>query len=96
MVRVGSYIDAGQDKLSTATPTFGILHSEGRSSYLRTWASTYRNEQPPQPFLGLPRVNWLPKREIEGSWGGLFSGVGEEEMIRRSIETLVEAREARF
>lgn len=30
MVMVGSYIDAEQDEQSTATPTFGILHSERR------------------------------------------------------------------
>lgn len=36
MVMVGSYIDAEQDEQSTATPTFGILHSERRSNnYLR-------------------------------------------------------------
>ena len=30
MIRDGSYIDQEQDRPLTATPTFGILHSEGR------------------------------------------------------------------
>ena len=30
MIRDGSYIDQEQDRPSTATPTFGILHSEWR------------------------------------------------------------------
>lgn len=34
MVMVGIYIDADQDEQSTATPTFGILHSERRSNKL--------------------------------------------------------------
>ena len=62
-------------------------------------ASTYRKEKPPQPFLGLPRVRWLPEKAMEGSFGGFFSGVVEErhdtpERVRK--QTLVEAREARF
>ena len=35
MIRDGSYIDQEQDRPSTATPTFGILHSEGRSKKSR-------------------------------------------------------------
>ena len=35
MIRDGSYIDQEQDRPSTATPTFGILHSEGRCSESR-------------------------------------------------------------
>lgn len=87
MVQSDSYIDADQHTLSTATPTFGILQREGRSSYPRSVrAYTAKRSKPPQPFLGLPRVNGEMVAE-EGN-GRLFGGlllfspqcdVGEEE-----------------
>ena len=71
----GSYIDADQHThtLSPATPTFGILQREGRSRIRTFCASTYRKEKPPQSLLGLPRVKWLPEKEIEKSLVAFFS-----------------------
>ena len=42
-------------------------NEKGGARYVLTFASTYRKEKPPQLFLGLPRVGWLPEKGIEGS-----------------------------
>ena len=70
--KVDRYIDADQHTLSPTTPTFGNPPTEREVRLLwnsvrahtakRLRGKDKSNLSPPQPFLGLPRVKWVPEK----------------------------------